>query len=426
MAGYERVGGRKRVAAADDTEAGMEGAKRAIRAALDGNDYAWADIRCRRWIGLRPADPDFHMMLAEIALGIGARSAALRAVSEAARLGATGGVAALRAKIEATPVQPAQEGPRYLLAPEWGYGFWADVGHVLGSILLAEMTGRQPVVHWGNNSLFSPGDSEDAWPLYFEPVGKARREDLVAPGLSYYPPEWTPEAIMSPRDDLVRSARRHGTYGIALLGRTENVVVSDTFLGVPDLHPWIEEASAYYGLPRLEIMRRLAEKYLRLQRPLVDRIDAFAQRHLQGRPWLGVHYRGSDKPAEVGSGFPTIAQYCAWIDAFIAAHPAFGIFLLTDSRPALDEFAARYSGRLLATESLRASSPRGVHYGRHDPVRLAHEVILDTYLATRCDVFVGSGTSNVSIAVEYLKRWPEGTCTLLGLDWRDGRFAPPR
>lgn len=43
---------------------------------------------------------------------------------------------------------------RYLLIKSWGFGFYSDVIAVLGSLLLAEITHRTPVVHWGKNSLF--------------------------------------------------------------------------------------------------------------------------------------------------------------------------------------------------------------------------------------------------------------------------------
>jgi hypothetical protein len=39
--------------------------------------------------------------------------------------------------------------------------------------------------------------------------------------------------------------------------------------------------------------------------------------------------------------------------------------------------------------------------------------MVDTYLATRCDRFIGLGYSNVSLYASYLKDWPAGSCTLL-------------
>ncbi|MCR2600326.1 hypothetical protein NSP09_24715, partial [Salmonella enterica] len=57
---------------------------------------------------------------------------------------------------------------RYLVIKSWGFGFWSDVSQVLGSLLLAEITGRTPVTHWGRNSLFNDGSNRDSFALYFE------------------------------------------------------------------------------------------------------------------------------------------------------------------------------------------------------------------------------------------------------------------
>jgi hypothetical protein len=49
---------------------------------------------------------------------------------------------------------------------------------------------------------------------------------------------------------------------------------------------------------------------------------------------------------------------------------------------------------------------------QHDGVTLGREVVIDTFLAARCDAFIGDGASGVSQAVTRLKHWPEGTATL--------------
>ena len=49
---------------------------------------------------------------------------------------------------------------RFLLIKAWGFGFWSDVLHVLGGLMLAELTRRQPVVFWGSNSLYSLSPAE--------------------------------------------------------------------------------------------------------------------------------------------------------------------------------------------------------------------------------------------------------------------------
>ena len=58
-------------------------------------------------------------------------------------------------------VAPVPKFGGYLLIKS--YGFWSDVEHVIGALLLAEMTGRTPVVHWGGNSYFTDDERGTPW-----------------------------------------------------------------------------------------------------------------------------------------------------------------------------------------------------------------------------------------------------------------------
>ncbi len=77
---------------------------------------------------------------------------------------------------------------KYLLIKAWGYGFWSDMDHVVGQLLLAELTGRTPVVHWGSNTLFGASGVANAFELFFRPVSGAtlgrpgRLGPVVLPG----------------------------------------------------------------------------------------------------------------------------------------------------------------------------------------------------------------------------------------------------
>ncbi|MDK9702056.1 MAG: hypothetical protein OEL20_02880 [Sulfuritalea sp.] len=66
----------------------------------------------------------------------------------------------------------------FLLIRAWGAGFWSDVDHVLGQLLLAEITGRIPIVHWGAESLFGGTTDEDGFALYFKRINNFRRENI--------------------------------------------------------------------------------------------------------------------------------------------------------------------------------------------------------------------------------------------------------
>ena len=306
--------------------------------------------------------------------------------------------------------------PKYLLIKAWGYGFWSDMDHVAGQLLLAELTGRTPVVHWGSNTLFGASGVANAFELFFRPVSGATLDGLAAWGQSFFPAKWTPATL---RDENVNKFQGPGsrTSALHLMARDEDVVVSDFHGKVVDLIGWIEPDSPWHGLDYQAIYRRLYAKYVQLQPALQARVDAFAGERMAGRRWVAVHVRGRDKITELRDLELVNAQYQHRIDRMLQADPAMGIFLLTDSERFADEYRQKYGERVLAADVVRSSDATGVHYAGHEGRKLGEEVGMDAHLAARCDAFLGNGASNVSTAIRHLKDWAPGSYELIGSDF---------
>ena len=109
--------------------------------------------------------------------------------------------------------------PKYLLIKAWGYGFSSDMDHVVGQLLLAELTGRTPVVHWGANTLFGAQDIANAFELYFRPVSGATQDGLSAWGQSFFPAKWTAATL---RDENVNKFQGPGSRTSALRATSAN------------------------------------------------------------------------------------------------------------------------------------------------------------------------------------------------------------
>ena len=313
----------------------------------------------------------------------------------------------------ATKAVPRQ---KYLLIKAWGYGFWSDMDHVVGQLLLAELTGRTPVVHWGSNTLFGASGVANAFELFFRPVSGATLDGLAAWGQSFFPAKWTAATL---RDENVNKFQGAGsrTSALHLLARDEDVVVSDFHGKVIDLIGWIEPDSPWHGLDYQAIYRRLYARYVQLQPALQARVDAFAAERMAGRRWVAVHVRGSDKITELRDLELVNAQYQHRIERMLQADPAMGIFLLTDSEHFAREYRQKYGDRVLAADVARSSDATGVHYAGHEGRRLGEEVVMDACLAARCDAFLGNGASNVSVAIRHLKDWTPGSFELIGSDF---------
>jgi glycosyltransferase involved in cell wall biosynthesis len=302
--------------------------------------------------------------------------------------------------------------PKYLLIKAWGFGFWSDVHHVVGQLLLAELTHRIPIVHWGANSLFTDGSVREAYSMYFEPPSSVRVEDLP-PDIRIFPPKWTAQNLLD--NDVQKWAGPHSRMAAPyLFNREEDLVVSDFYMTIISLVPWISPKSRYFGKRDEEIYGELFAKYLKPAPSILAQVDAFFDTTLAGRPWVAVHARGSDKVHESAGLQQTNSRYFGFIDRIVELNPDIGVFLLTDSAALHAEFQKRYGERLATTAALRSTSDTGVHMQGHSGLRVGTEVLVDALLASRCDYFIGNQESNVSLAISSMKDWAKGLIFMLG------------
>ncbi|MFN0012473.1 MAG: O-fucosyltransferase family protein [Phycisphaerales bacterium] len=371
-----------------------------------------------------PADPTALNVMGRVAMHATRHAAAARFF--AAAMAASPGFKPAKknlalAEQAAATAPPVGAAPRYLLIREWGAGFWADVDHVLGQVLLAEITGRIPIVHWGQGSRFGDRTSADNWTRFFEPVSAATLADIQDRGLTCFPGKWnsTPWNARVPNRWAGPDSR---TTGLATLASDAQVVVSDFFYSVACARAWIEPGHRLYGASLHTVYRDLLRTYARPSKAIVDAVDAFAAANFMPRPVMAVHFRGTDKHLETQPFGDLAGQYPAALDAMDRRLRPARVFLMTDQQSALDEFRALLGERLIATDAFRANSGRGIHFHNAVPgPQLGREVLIDTLLATRADAFVGFGPSNVSGMITLLRQWPVDHAALIGpsyLEWR--------
>lgn len=309
------------------------------------------------------------------------------------------------------PAPPGEH--RFLLIKAWRHGFWSDVSLVLGSLLLAEITGRIPVTHWGEKSLYTVDGHRDAFMAYFEPLSAITADDLASLGGSdVFPPKWTNQDLLG-EVGARWSGHNPARLGELYLHRPERIAVVDYYLGVIDVVEWVPEGHGFYARPAEELYRRLVDKYLRPRSHITAAVDAFYRRHIAGTPVIAVHVRGLDKKFEEPNLYAINSRY---FDILDREESSWRILLLTDDAYWAVAFRERYGDRVILTDSQRTTGDIGLHCSRAGPIdrsTLGYEVMRDTYLALRCEKFLGNGRSNLSAMVEVLKCWEPGTCMLL-------------
>ena len=381
-------------------------------------NLAQADAMCRHLIANNREGPHAYNILGMIALSIGMPAHAQTYFKKALRLDPSHTLAKknLRsAKKEQKKRKPLRSGKqKFLLIKAWGSGFWADVDHVLGQLLLAEISGRIPIVLWEENSLYHDGRCDNAFELYFEPVSDARLEQVTIAGISYFPPKWNHQNIKTP--EINKSDGEYSRMaGLYFLNRNEDVIVGDFHTYVSDLAPWIEARSPLSRMSPQAIYRYLFKKYIRLKTDIIEEIEQYRKQYIEDRQVIAVHVRGSDKILESSELNQINSQYHAQIEHHLARLPDAFIFLLTDSSLILDEYKQKYGDRLLYRDCARTEGSIGIHYQEHnDKRRIGIEIIVDTYIAAMCDAFIGYGGTNVSTSILHLKEWDDDNVTLLG------------
>lgn len=312
---------------------------------------------------------------------------------------------------ERKPVQTDRRG-RYLIIKAWGYGFWCEAHHVASLLLLAELTQRTPIVLWGKNCLFRNKALVNSFGSYFQEIASVQLEDIPW-SATIFPAKWSWSNIYE--EDVNKWAGEGSRVAAQyLFNRPEDVVVSDFFSTMDAIIPWIGRDSQYFGLSDDELYAAMFQKYLKPVKGITSRADDFHAQNMQGRPWVAVHVRGSDKIEEFPELAKTNAGYFGFIDRIVELNPSIGLFLLTDSQNILVEYKNRYGERLLCTDVARTSSNVGIHLSGYDGIKIGEEVMLDALLALKCDYFVGNKESNVSLAIASMRNWSKGFMFLLG------------
>ncbi len=301
--------------------------------------------------------------------------------------------------------------PRFLVIKSWGFGFWAEMCHVLGGVLLAEITGRAPVVHLGEVSRFGGSAAQDAFTHFFEPVSQWTLADIA----KLDPAERFP-AKQRGRDiwSETRSSGDAASGGpLLFLNAQERVAVIDDFIGIPTIASWIPPWHRMFGKSIEEVFRDLLVRYLRPNAEMKAVVERYAERHLPVAPFAAVHLRGHDKQGEVD-----IHGHLNELIMGLATEvpPDRKMLILTDNTRWLERFRAQFGDRVIVPEAARDDGSAELHFcltGEGNPRLNGVEVLRDVLLATHAESFIGSGVSNVSAMVALLRRWPPGTCTLV-------------
>lgn len=389
---------------------------RRARQALQGDNLALAEALAQEILAIEPADGVAWAIRAHMAALIGRED---KAAAWGRRANPDVHVALERPRHDKVQALLAGCGPgadeeRYLVARSLGYTFLTEIFHVLGALLLAEITDRQPCVLWGENSLFHEEGSDNAFPRLFNGIGTELLPFLrAAPADEIFPGKWHAAGLDAASVDVSTPPHRGGDGQMAalwLLNRPERVVVCDYPIGVIDLLAWLPDDHPLSDLSIDEVVRRLIAKFLVPNWRIRDRVAELMSR-LEGRRTFAVHIRGAATPEGRRRLDAVNRQYPPVVEQAIAKD--YAIWLVTEHRPIVDEYKARFGEAIFSQESLRAEE------GASDR---AEAIMSDVLVAASCDRFVGNGASNLSCLVDFLMEGDEARKHLFVPNKNRGRF----
>jgi len=339
---------------------------------------------------------------------------------------------------------------RFLLIKAWSYILWADVEHVLSQLLIAELTDRIPIVYWPTHCLHNGFEHTNGFELYFEPVSNYTIFDIAKSQYTFYPPVWDQDNLLM--DDPDKETWVYRNIG-DIMSSKENVVIGDVYFDIYNLLSFIKKGHPAYGMTVREIYRYLFKKYIRVKQDIVVEVQGFYNSWLRDdKPVLAIHvcgadrskifdlkkfksqnykylsksYRNSKKDAiEKQIRVPRFGwkskvlepnqPYHEEIKKYIDKYDIKKLFLLTNSEEILNEYQKKYGSMIVATECKRAPVDGAIPFLENPMIkrRQGIEIIKDTYLASKCDFFIGNDFSSQSHAVVNMKDWPDSNVKLL-------------
>jgi len=138
----------------------------------------------------------------------------------------------------------------------------------------------------------------------------------------------------------------------------------------------------------------LLARYVTLCDEVRETIEQFRARHFVGRPVVGLHFRGTDKPGELLN----VVTYEQAIDRARLELDQLGpeavIFVASDEQDFMLQCVQTFSPRCVwadADRSSRGGTP--LHYAPRDPFRHGREALIDCLLLAESNVLVRTSSN---------------------------------
>jgi Alpha-(1,6)-fucosyltransferase N- and catalytic domains len=297
---------------------------------------------------------------------------------------------------------------KFLVIRAYPAGMASCIRHILNNLIYAELTQRIPIVWWQEESLYYEFNSDineienNAFEYYFEPVSKYSIEDIIGQEYTYFPSHWNDISIIKDYNPSFFQSAFSLPCLLIFPGSDADVLVSAFWQETSFIQQMIAESNSLNHLSSYaEIYYYCFSKYIKLKKSLMSQVDLFCDRHMNDCSLLGVHVRRTDKVDEIV--LPNLNRYTKEIDKYLASvrdsqkDPI--VFLATDSNDVLKKLKKIYKDIIVFTDCIRSDSSEAVHLTTNNKRLKGEQILIDMYLLSRCDMYIGLWFSNITPVV---------------------------
>jgi hypothetical protein len=256
------------------------------------------------------------------------------------------------------------------------------------------------------------GNGRENFTAYFDSVNDANINDTPVEA-TIYPPKWNRDNIF--QENLNKWSGQYSRLAAQFFfARSEDIVVSDFYSTLDSIIPWIDKSSAYFGKSEDVLYAEIFQRYFKINDRLLNQVHLFFDAYMKGKTWVAVQVPVAANTDDITSLRKNAEMVYPYIDLVLKKNPEMGIFLLTDSDEIVRSFKSRYLGKILTPneQDTRSLIPAG-----QTPIvvkEAGDATVIASYLATKCDIFLGNKESNMSLAIYSLKNWAPGCFHLTG------------
>lgn len=137
----------------------------------------------------------------------------------------------------------------------------------------------------------------------------------------------------------------------------------------------------------------LIEKYITFKKDILDEVEEFYQKHLEGYFVIAIHFRGTDKNIE--ASHVDYGMLLAAIDEELkeVGQQPYRLFLATDELSILEMLKQDFPETLVYTDAIRMNCP--IHYNSRERYRMGREAVIDALLLSKGNTIIKTN-SNMS------------------------------